>query len=154
MPDRRSRSRSRSPRRDDTREERKRKKRTGWDVGAEEGATPTIPGLAGTGLAGLGVTALAQQNNLLMQNFQNKAMCRIYVGSLDYYLTELEIKSVFQAFGTIVSVDMPKEGDRSKGFCFVEYASPEAAEMALSTMQNFVLKGRSSVCVARPFFFF
>lgn len=23
-------------------------------------------------------------------------MCRIYVGSLDYYLTELEIKSVFQ----------------------------------------------------------
>ncbi|EPR61620.1 RNA recognition motif-containing protein [Toxoplasma gondii ME49] len=149
MPDRRSRSRSRSPRRDDTREERKRKKRTGWDVGAEEGATPTIPGLAGTGLAGLGVTALAQQNNLLMQNFQNKAMCRIYVGSLDYYLTELEIKSVFQAFGTIVSVDMPKEGDRSKGFCFVEYASPEAAEMALSTMQNFVLKGRT-IKVGRP----
>lgn len=69
-------------------------------------------------------------------------MCRIYVGSLDYYLTELEIKSVFQAFGTVTSVDMPKEGDRSKGFCFVEYASPEAAQMALSTMHNFVLKGR------------
>ncbi|PFH34608.1 RNA recognition motif-containing protein [Besnoitia besnoiti] len=151
MPERRSRSRSRSPRRDDSREERRRKKRTGWDVGAEEGATPAIPGLAGAGLAGLSVTqALAQQqNSLMMQNFQNKAMCRIYVGSLDYYLTELEIKSVFQAFGTIVSVDMPKEGDRSKGFCFVEYASPEAAEMALSTMQNFVLKGRT-IKVGRP----
>ncbi|PHJ20328.1 rna recognition motif-containing protein [Cystoisospora suis] len=144
MPSRRSRSRSRSPRRDDaSREEKKRKKRTGWDVGAEEAGTATTPGLPGAAIGGLGLQALAQQqNNLLLQNFHNKAMCRIYVGSLDYYLTELEIKSVFQAFGTIVSVDMPKEGDRSKGFCFVEYASPEAADMALSTMQNFVLKGR------------
>ena len=54
----------------------------------------------------------------------------------------LRIRLTVQAFGTVTSVDMPKEGDRSKGFCFVEYASPEAAQMALSTMHNFVLKGR------------
>eukprot|EP00070_Physeter_catodon_P044129 XP_028351023.1 uncharacterized protein LOC114487063 [Physeter catodon] len=73
MPDRRSRSRSRSPRRgeDSTgREERKRerKKRTGWDVGADEGSAAA--GAAGLGGAGFGLTqALAQQQgNLLMQN--------------------------------------------------------------------------------------
>lgn len=31
-----------------------------------------------------------------LSSFSPLQMCRIYVGSLDYYLTELEIKSVFQ----------------------------------------------------------
>lgn len=104
--------------------------------------TPAIAAAAGMGIAGRSPQAPHP-------SLQQSLMCRIYVGSLDYYLTELEIKSVFQAFGTVTSVDMPKEGDRSKGFCFVEYASPEAAQMALSTMHNFVLKGRT-IKVGRP----
>lgn len=80
---------------------------------------------------------------------QKKALCRIYVGSLDYYLTEEELKQVFSAFGTITAVDMPKEGNRSKGFCFLEYSTPESADMAIKTMQGFQLKGRT-IKVGRP----
>ncbi|KAF7456178.1 RNA recognition motif-containing protein [Cryptosporidium felis] len=44
---------------------------------------------------------------------------------------------------------MPREGNRSKGFCFIEYTSQESAEMALATMNRFVLKGRP-IRVGRP----
>ncbi|KAL8270245.1 hypothetical protein Esti_005804 [Eimeria stiedai] len=178
----RSRSRSRSrgkesrvseapssePRNSEAREEdcsvmRRRKRRTGWDVGGGgEPANPTDPAAAAAIAAaaasrinsgGIFTPALTTAGGMAIPGRSPQAphpsMCRIYVGSLDYYLTELEIKSVFQAFGTVTSVDMPKEGDRSKGFCFVEYASPEAAQMALSTMHNFVLKGRT-IKVGRP----
>eukprot|EP00918_Siedleckia_nematoides_P041425 GHVU01090009.1.p1 GENE.GHVU01090009.1~~GHVU01090009.1.p1 ORF type:complete len:318 (-),score=69.58 GHVU01090009.1:84-1037(-) len=56
---------------------------------------------------------------------------------------------VFKAFGDIVNIDMPKEGARSKGFCFVEYSSPQSAEMSLSMMQGFQRKGRG-IKVGRP----
>ncbi|OEH76229.1 RNA recognition motif-containing protein [Cyclospora cayetanensis] len=142
--------------------QRRRKRRTGWDVGGGgEPANPADPAAA----AAIAAAAASRINSGAMYTpamtavgmgisgrspqAPHPSMCRIYVGSLDYYLTELEIKSVFQAFGTVTSVDMPKEGDRSKGFCFVEYASPEAAQMALSTMHNFVLKGRT-IKVGRP----
>jgi len=85
-----------------------------------------------------------------MQNGQlMKSRCRIYVGSLDYSLTESDIRQVFQAFGTIINVEMPKEGGRSKGFCFIEYTVPEAAEMAIQAMQGFQLKNRT-IKVGRP----
>ncbi|KAF8817938.1 Rna recognition motif-containing protein, partial [Cardiosporidium cionae] len=175
---RRERSRSRSKSRGSrsqsrSREERRaeiRRRRTGWDTGTEKSTTPDVTtSLAsftgGIGFSTSGVPAVTQCNtlsspsadtqgaqlssNALAIAYQKRAMCRIYVGSLDYYLTVEEIKRVFQAFGTIVAVDMPKEGDRSKGFCFVEFSTPESAEMSLSAMQGFLLKGRS-IKVGRP----
>lgn len=80
---------------------------------------------------------------------QNSQISRIYVGSLDYSLNEADIKQVFGSFGPIVNIDMPREGNRSKGFCFIEYTSQESAEMALATMNRFVLKGRP-IRVGRP----
>lgn len=80
---------------------------------------------------------------------QNSQISRIYVGSLDYSLNEADLKQVFGSFGSIVNIDMPREGNRSKGFCFIEYASQESAEMALATMNRFVLKGRP-IRVGRP----
>lgn len=47
---------------------------------------------------------------------------------------------------------MPKEGTRSKGFCFVEYANPESANMAITTMPGFNLKGRYVICLRVSFF--
>jgi len=135
----------------------RRKRRSGWDD------APSPPrSVVGSG-ASPGMTILttkspeeiqlelsqrqAQAANIAAM-MQTKAaqsqMCRIYVGSLDYALTEQDVKQVFQAFGSITNIDMPKEGSRSKGFCFVEYTTPESAEMALTTMQGFQLKGRST----------
>lgn len=41
---------------------------------------------------------------------------RVYVGSLDYSLTEEHIRLPFSAFGNILKIDMPKV--RISAFCF------------------------------------
>jgi len=75
---------------------------------------------------------------------KKKQQCRVYVGSIPYGLNEEHIKLPFSAFGPIVRIDMPKEPmtNRSKGFCFIEYAEPSAAKQALATMNGFELHGR------------
>eukprot|EP00455_Lapot_gusevi_P055724 TRINITY_DN9100_c0_g1_i5.p1 TRINITY_DN9100_c0_g1~~TRINITY_DN9100_c0_g1_i5.p1 ORF type:complete len:413 (-),score=101.36 TRINITY_DN9100_c0_g1_i5:29-1267(-) len=76
--------------------------------------------------------------------------CRVYVGSLNYDLNEEHIRGPFAPFGTIAKIDMPKEASgRSKGFCFVEYTTPEAANAALNAMNGYSLAGRP-IKVGRP----
>eukprot|EP01028_Stygiella_incarcerata_P003397 TRINITY_DN1675_c0_g1_i1.p1 TRINITY_DN1675_c0_g1~~TRINITY_DN1675_c0_g1_i1.p1 ORF type:complete len:390 (+),score=110.42 TRINITY_DN1675_c0_g1_i1:445-1614(+) len=70
---------------------------------------------------------------------------RIYVGSLSFDLTELNIRQAFSAFGEILSVTMsvdPATGHH-KGFAFVEFTTADAAQMALACMNGFVLGGRA-----------
>ena len=71
---------------------------------------------------------------------------RIYVGSLAYDVTEDTLRIIFEPFGPVVKVDMPKEPGhvpvRSKGFAFVEFERPESARAALQTMDGMPLKGR------------
>lgn len=75
---------------------------------------------------------------------------RIYVGSLHYDLTENDVIPPFSAFGQIVKIDMPKEAPgRSKGFCFLEYASSEAADAALKGMEGQCIGGRP-IKLGRP----
>lgn len=76
---------------------------------------------------------------------------RIYVGSLDYSISEREVMQMFSTFGKVISIDMPREGTppRSKGFCFVEFAEQKAAELALACMKDFVL-GSRKIRVGRP----
>ena len=75
--------------------------------------------------------------------------CRIYVGSLTYELGEDVLMVPFSVFGPITKIDMPKENGRSKGFCFIEYATPEQATNAITAMNGFVLNGRQ-IKVNRP----
>eukprot|EP00922_Rhytidocystis_sp_ex-Travisia-forbesii_P016421 GHVS01024434.1.p1 GENE.GHVS01024434.1~~GHVS01024434.1.p1 ORF type:complete len:538 (-),score=85.01 GHVS01024434.1:47-1660(-) len=130
-------------------------RRTGWagmtGVGGLVSASETLGSVApkGEGAAKPEIGGAAQ-TLCLCEDYQ-KQHCRIYVGSLDYSLTEEDIMAIFQAFGSVVLVDMPRDpGDcRSKGYCFVEYSSREAADMALLSMQGFQLKGRA-LKVGRP----
>jgi RNA-binding protein 39 len=68
---------------------------------------------------------------------------RIYVGSLNYTITELEIRAVFGAFGNIRAVDMPMDplSGRSKGFCFVDFDSAAIAQTAMA-MNGVEIAGR------------
>ncbi|KAJ3169872.1 Poly(U)-binding-splicing factor puf60 [Geranomyces variabilis] len=78
-------------------------------------------------------------------------MSRIYVGSINFELTEVQLKAVFSRFGYVKAIGMtidPMTG-RHKGFCFVEYEVPEAAELALQHMNGFDLGGRQ-LKVGRP----
>ncbi|KAJ3032964.1 Poly(U)-binding-splicing factor puf60 [Rhizophlyctis rosea] len=78
-------------------------------------------------------------------------MSRIYVGSINFELTEVHIKQVFSQFGYVKGVSMtidPTTG-KHKGFCFVEYEVPEAAQLALDVMNGSELGGRQ-LKVGRP----
>jgi poly(U)-binding-splicing factor PUF60 len=77
--------------------------------------------------------------------------CRIYVGSLHFELTENDVKTAFAPFGPIKSISLSKDPltGRSKGFCFIEYAYPEAAQAALQHMNGYLL-GNRPIKVGRP----
>nr|CAB3265312.1 poly(U)-binding-splicing factor PUF60-like [Phallusia mammillata] len=78
-------------------------------------------------------------------------MCRVYVGSIYYDLKEEIIRNAFAPFGPFKSINMsfdPITG-KHKGFAFIEYECPEAAQLALEQMGGVMLGGRS-IKVGRP----
>mmetsp|Transcript_49581 Transcript_49581/g.114920 ORF Transcript_49581/g.114920 Transcript_49581/m.114920 type:complete len:466 (-) Transcript_49581:79-1476(-) len=86
--------------------------------------------------------AILQQQQ--MAALRQPDLHRVYVGNLDPFLGEQEIMQIFSAFGTVVSIDMPKEGSppRSRGYCFVEYLDLTMADKAIASLQDFVLGGQ------------
>lgn len=78
-------------------------------------------------------------------------MCRVYVGSISFELKEETIKAAFAPFGGIKSINMSWDPItlKHKGFAFVEYELPEAAQLALEHMNAIQLGGRQ-IKVGRP----
>ena len=77
----------------------------------------------------------------------------IYVGNLDYQLTEDDIKPVFQAYGEVGSVKIITDSDtgNSRGFCFVEMPEKEEALKAIEALNGTDLGGKTiTVNEARP----
>jgi len=70
---------------------------------------------------------------------------RLYVGNLHFSLTEADIKSVFEPFGAILSVDLHREPGtlKSKGFAFVQFINTDVAGKAIEHMNGFELAGRN-----------
>jgi RNA recognition motif-containing protein len=78
---------------------------------------------------------------------------KIYVGNLPYSVTDSSLESNFAEFGSVSSakVMMDRETGRSKGFGFVEMASDEVAQAAITGLNGMSVDGRSIVVnLARP----
>ncbi|XP_004636608.1 poly(U)-binding-splicing factor PUF60 [Octodon degus] len=95
-----------------------------------------------------------QLTNLQMAAQRQRAlaiMCQVYVGSIYYELGEDTIRQAFAPFGPIKSIDMSWDSVtmKHKGFAFVEYEVPEAAQLALEQMNSVMLGGRN-IKVGRP----
>ncbi len=78
---------------------------------------------------------------------------KIYVGNLPYSVTDASLKSNFSEFGTVTSakVMMDRDTGTSKGFGFVEMASAETAQAAITALHGMSVDGRSIVVsLARP----
>ena len=71
---------------------------------------------------------------------------KIYVGNLPYSVTDSSLQSNFAEFGGVSSakVMMDRETGRSKGFGFVEMASAEVAQAAISALHGMSVDGRRS----------
>lgn len=69
----------------------------------------------------------------------------MYVGSISFELKEDTIRQAFLPFGPIKSINMSWDPvtQKHKGFAFVEYDIPEAAQLALEQMNGVTIGGRN-----------
>lgn len=106
------------------------------------------------------VKVLHQKHGVSNQKEQQKAtqrhqalilMCRVYVGSISFEMREDTVKAAFEEFGAVKSCSMSWDQvtNKHKGFAFVEYEIPEAAQLALVHMNSKQLCGRA-IKVGRP----
>jgi cold-inducible RNA-binding protein len=63
---------------------------------------------------------------------------KVYVGNLSYNTTEDTLRTLFAEFGEIESVNLitDRETGRPKGFAFVEMATEQAAQAAISALNG------------------
>jgi RNA recognition motif-containing protein len=77
----------------------------------------------------------------------------IYVGNLSYTATEEDLRTVFQAFGTVdkAAIITDKMTGQARGFGFVEMPNKDEAVKAIAGLNGKDLKGRSlKVNEAKP----
>jgi RNA recognition motif-containing protein len=78
---------------------------------------------------------------------------KLYVGNLNYEVTDSALEALFAAHGTVQSaqVIMDRDTGRSKGFGFVEMGSDAEAQAAIAALNGSQQGGRSlTVNEARP----
>ncbi|RZI56980.1 MAG: RNA-binding protein [Rubrivivax sp.] len=78
---------------------------------------------------------------------------KIYVGNLPYSVTDASLRSNFGEHGSVKSAKVMTDRDtgNSKGFGFVEMASAEDAQAAITALNGMQVDGRSIVVsLARP----
>ncbi len=77
----------------------------------------------------------------------------IYVGNLNYDLTDEELKSAFETHGEVETarIIMDRSTGRSKGFGFVEMPDDQQATVAIEALNGSDLAGRTlKVNESRP----
>jgi len=77
----------------------------------------------------------------------------IYIGNLDYSVTQEDLSEVFAEYGTVKRVHLPtdRETGRMRGFGFVEMASESEESNAISELDGAEWMGRElKVNPARP----
>jgi RNA recognition motif-containing protein len=78
---------------------------------------------------------------------------RLFVGNLSYQTMENDLQEYFSQAGVVTSVNLmlDKVTGKSRGFAFIEFATPEEANKAVEQLHNKEFQGRAlTVNVARP----
>ena len=78
---------------------------------------------------------------------------QLYVGNLDFKVTENDLRDAFAAYGTVAEANlvMDRATGRPRGFGFVTMSSPEEAQKAIEGLNGKDLAGRAvTVSPARP----
>lgn len=78
---------------------------------------------------------------------------KLFVGNLDFKITENDLQDAFAAHGTVVEANLvtDRTTGRPRGFAFVTMSTPEEAQKAIEALNGKELGGRAlSVNVARP----
>jgi cold-inducible RNA-binding protein len=78
---------------------------------------------------------------------------KLYVGNLPFETSETDLQDLFASSGTVESVNLvrDRETGRARGFAFVEMATEEDAQKAISQLHERSFGGRNlTVNEARP----
>jgi cold-inducible RNA-binding protein len=78
---------------------------------------------------------------------------KLFVGNLDFKVTENDLQDAFAAYGTVVETNLvtDRATARPRGFAFITMSSPEEAQKAIDAMNGKELGGRAlNVNIARP----
>jgi cold-inducible RNA-binding protein len=78
---------------------------------------------------------------------------RLYVGNLPYKTTDEELQELFSRAGAVAGVQVMRDAmtGRARGFAFVEMATEEGAQKAVSEFHQYQMDGRALVVnEARP----
>jgi len=77
----------------------------------------------------------------------------IFVGNLDFNVTEEAVRSLFERYGAVNSARIMTDRDtgRSRGFAFVEMENEGEADQAITALNGYTMDGRAlNVNEARP----
>jgi len=80
-------------------------------------------------------------------------MKNLFVGNINFQMTEAEIRALFEPFGQITRVHVVKDREtgRARGFAFVEMPNDEEAKKAIAELDGKEVSGRNlKVNEARP----
>src|SRR6516225_7225555 len=78
---------------------------------------------------------------------------KLFVGNLDFKVTENDLEDAFAAHGTVVEANLvtDRTTGRPRGFAFVTTSSPGEAQKAIDALNGKDLGGRAiAVNIARP----
>src|SRR3974390_1602800 len=78
---------------------------------------------------------------------------KLFVGNLDFKVTENDLQDAFAAYGTVVEANLitDRTTGRPRGFAFLTMSSPEEAQKAIDALNGKELGGRAIVVnIARP----
>lgn len=69
---------------------------------------------------------------------------KLYVGSIHFSISEDDLRTIFEPFGEVISLQLHKDPEtgRSRGFGFVQYKNHEDAKKALEQLNGLDLAGR------------
>jgi RNA recognition motif-containing protein len=73
-------------------------------------------------------------------------LCRLFIGSLPYNLTEGQLLELFVPYGRVVSVSIIRDRKgHSRGLGYVEFDNPESAMQAKNQMHNHPVHDRTII---------
>jgi len=80
-------------------------------------------------------------------------MKNIFIGNLDFSITEDQLRALFAAHGTVETVTIVRDRDtgQPRGFAFLEMTNDSDAEKAIQALNGTLLGGRTlTINEARP----
>ena len=68
----------------------------------------------------------------------------LYIGNIHYSITEEYLEKIIHSYGALVSLNIikDKETNISRGFGFIEMASPQEAQLVINNLDGKEFKGR------------